>query len=89
VTEGPSTHALRDPAAPLAGEILRRQHVRRALDDVGRVGEPARARPPAREETVARADDLVARDLDQALDVGLGERVVPHVDVHRRREQHR
>ena len=49
----------------LAGEILRRQHVRRGLDDVGRLGEPPRAGPPAREEAVAGSDHAIARDVDE------------------------
>ncbi len=73
----------------LAREVLRRQHVRRSLDDVRRLGEAARPGPPAREDAVAGTDDLVARDVDEAHHVRLGQRVVPHVDVHRGCEQHR
>jgi len=73
----------------LAREILRRQHVRRGLDDIGRLGEPPRAGPPARQEAVARTDHAIAGDRDEARDVCPGERVIPHVHVHRRREQHR
>jgi hypothetical protein len=72
--------------APGLRQVLRRQHVRGGLDDVGGVGEPARPGPPAGQEAVARADHPVAGDLDQAPQVRPGQRVTPHVDVHRRRD---
>jgi len=44
-------------------EVLRGQHVRRRLDDIGRLGEPSRPRPTTREEALAWSHDLIVRDV--------------------------
>jgi hypothetical protein len=72
-----------------AGEVLRREDEAGRLDDVGRLGQPPGPGPAAGEEAVARPDHLRPDGVDQAADVRLGERVAPHVDVHRRGEQER
>ena len=64
------------------------EHVLRRRDDLVGLGEPSLADPAAREKAVARIDDAHAARR-QRLQVALDRRMLEHVGVHRRSEQHR
>jgi hypothetical protein len=77
-----------DQDAP-AEQVLRQEQPSGVLDDVGRLGQPPRPHPAARQESDPRRDHRGAGDVDEPVQVRLQQRVVPHVDVHRRRQQQR
>jgi hypothetical protein len=78
-----------DDAPP--DEIAGREDARRGEEDLLRLHEAPRADPPARERAAVRSDGVKPPrpvGAEQPAEVGLCERVLPHVDVHGGREQH-
>ena len=85
---GPAvTSTWRPASAPRGGRPA--QHLAGGGDDLGRVDQPARPNPAAGQLALVGTDRAGPPACQQPAQVVLGQRVVPHVHVHGRRQQHR